>query len=101
MQPFDTRHSPGLLERVSLNFTLIQQVDEVILNIIQHFAIHLERVENPFIRVLEGYHRKIGRNLSPVRGFGAAMRRPEEDDEPASLSTGFRSVQGVLDDNSA
>jgi hypothetical protein len=81
--------------------TLIQRSDEVMVDIIQHFAVGLEPIEYPLVWVLQDQFGKIAGNNGPAGGAAAVMRGAEEYDEPASLPTGLGVVDGVLDNDAA
>lgn len=77
----------------------VQHIVEAPLDVVQHFAVHLEGLKHPLVGGLQGHLDKICSHYAPVRGVAATVRSAEEDDESASFLTGLGTGDGVLDDD--
>ncbi len=92
VQSLHARYSTCLLERVDFNSRLVRYGLEVLVDIVQDLAVHLQRLDNLLVRVLQDQTSKVRRDFAPSRRCTPPMGRTEEDDQLRTRATGIRSV---------
>ena len=73
MQASHSGHPPPLLEGMYADSLFERHVDELVMDVVQHFAIYLQSLEDLLMRVLQCYLRECRSDLSPARKCTASM----------------------------
>ena len=80
---------------MDLDATLEYDRHELIVDIVEHFTVYLQRFKQILVRVLERETGQIRRDLAPAGGCAPSVRRPEEDDELRPFTDFLRSTNGL------
>jgi hypothetical protein len=80
VEPFHTRYSASFLKRMHFDAGLVHDGLKLLVDVIQHLAVHLQGLNNLLMGVVQRQLSKVTRNLSPRRICTPTMWRAKEDD---------------------